>query len=255
MENSYLPKNDLELHEAFGIIMSIETFSKYISDIAELVYNENIDVENLNAVLEEYDIAKIQDIKEELLDLLIVYINLILNDHILTENEKTNVQLLKTIFRIDEGDFYKFRYDEVEDILNRQFIRIYRDDDKIDQDEALHKVALQQLFDLSYDQFLEFKEKEIISALERGADLKDLDTVFKLPQYANTEGDTPARGISQKVKDLVWNRDGGQCVICGSNRNLEFDHIIPYSKGGSNTYRNIQLLCEPCNRRKSNKIG
>ncbi len=64
-----------------------------------------------------------------------------------------------------------------------------------------------------------------------------------------------SRHISQSVKDKVWNRDGGQCVECGSNENLEFDHIIPHSKGGANTYRNIQLLCESCNRSKSAKIG
>ena len=52
-----------------------------------------------------------------------------------------------------------------------------------------------------------------------------------------------SRRISQDVKDKVWNRDGGKCVECGSNENLEFDHIIPHSKGGANTYRNIQLLC------------
>ena len=63
------------------------------------------------------------------------------------------------------------------------------------------------------------------------------------------------RKISQAVKDKVWNRDRGKCVECGSNENLEFDHIIPHSKGGANTYRNIQLLCESCNRSKSNKIG
>ena len=61
--------------------------------------------------------------------------------------------------------------------------------------------------------------------------------------------------IRQKVKDQVWNRDGGQCVQCGSNENLEFDHIIPHSKGGADTYRNLQLLCQPCNGSKSNKIG
>lgn len=61
--------------------------------------------------------------------------------------------------------------------------------------------------------------------------------------------------ISQAVKDMVWNRDGGRCVVCGSNQKLEFDHIIPFAKGGSNTYRNIQLLCEGCNRAKSAKIG
>ena len=63
------------------------------------------------------------------------------------------------------------------------------------------------------------------------------------------------RRISQDVKDRVWNRDNGKCVECGSNENLEFDHIIPFSKGGANTYRNLQLLCEHCNRSKSDKIG
>ena len=46
-----------------------------------------------------------------------------------------------------------------------------------------------------------------------------------------------------------------KCVQCGSKENIEFDHIIPHSKGGSNTYRNIQLLCERCNSEKSAKIG
>lgn len=69
------------------------------------------------------------------------------------------------------------------------------------------------------------------------------------------EGDARSRRIPQDVKDKVWNRDGGKCVECGSNQNLEFDHIIPFSKGGANTYRNLQLLCESCNRSKSDSIG
>ena len=64
-----------------------------------------------------------------------------------------------------------------------------------------------------------------------------------------------SRHISQDVKDSVWRRDKGICTQCGSNRNLEFDHIIPHSKGGANTYRNIQLLCQDCNRTKSDKLG
>lgn len=67
--------------------------------------------------------------------------------------------------------------------------------------------------------------------------------------------DYRSRRIEQSVKDAVWNRDGGKCVECGSNENLEFDHIIPWSKGGANSYRNLQLLCESCNRIKSDKIG
>jgi hypothetical protein len=45
-----------------------------------------------------------------------------------------------------------------------------------------------------------------------------------------------------------------RCVECGFKENLEYDHIIPVSKGGSNTERNVQLLCERCNRTKRDKI-
>lgn len=60
--------------------------------------------------------------------------------------------------------------------------------------------------------------------------------------------------ISKEVRREVWLRDKGHCVECGSNKKLEFDHIIPVSKGGSNTTRNIRLLCEECNRKKSDNI-
>jgi 5-methylcytosine-specific restriction endonuclease McrA len=56
--------------------------------------------------------------------------------------------------------------------------------------------------------------------------------------------------IPDDVKMFVWRRDGGKCVRCGNVVNLEYDHIIPIAKGGSNTARNIQLLCEKCNREK-----
>ncbi len=71
--------------------------------------------------------------------------------------------------------------------------------------------------------------------------------------YSNNNG--PGRhSIPKAVKQEVWQRDGGKCVECGSKENLEYDHIIPISKGGANTARNIQLLCEKHNRSKSDKI-
>lgn len=60
--------------------------------------------------------------------------------------------------------------------------------------------------------------------------------------------------MADDIKVAVWRRDGGACVRCGGRERLEYDHIIPVSKGGSNTQRNIELLCEACNRMKSARI-
>ncbi len=60
--------------------------------------------------------------------------------------------------------------------------------------------------------------------------------------------------IPDAVRLFVWQRDQGKCVKCGSSDKLEFDHVIPIAKGGSNTERNIQLLCESCNRSKGANI-
>jgi len=60
--------------------------------------------------------------------------------------------------------------------------------------------------------------------------------------------------IPESVRIEVWRRDGGKCARCGSREKLEYDHIVPISKGGSNTARNIELLCEKHNRSKSNNV-
>lgn len=60
--------------------------------------------------------------------------------------------------------------------------------------------------------------------------------------------------IPRLVQREVWQRDGGRCVECGTRAKLCFDHIVPFSLGGSNTVRNIQLLCEGCNLSKSNRF-
>lgn len=59
--------------------------------------------------------------------------------------------------------------------------------------------------------------------------------------------------IPKNVQHEVWRRDGGRCVHCGSQHKLEFDHIIAVALNGANTARNVQLLCEACNRAKGAK--
>lgn len=64
-----------------------------------------------------------------------------------------------------------------------------------------------------------------------------------------------SRIIPTSIKLEVWARDGGLCVTCGAADELHFDHIVPFSKGGTSLKaENIQLLCARHNLEKSAKI-
>ena len=63
-----------------------------------------------------------------------------------------------------------------------------------------------------------------------------------------------SRLIPREVKILVMKRDNGKCSECENEKDLQFDHIIPFSQGGSNNEQNIQILCSSCNMKKGNKI-
>jgi len=80
------------------------------------------------------------------------------------------------------------------------------------------------------------------------------DVAVLIEQLEVAAASTLREPIPQEVRDRVWQRDQGRCVQCGSRERLEYDHIIPVAKGGANTERNLQLLCETCNRAKGATI-
>lgn len=64
-----------------------------------------------------------------------------------------------------------------------------------------------------------------------------------------------ARVIPSEVKLAVWRRDQGRCVRCKATDNLNFDHVLPYSRGGASiTADNVQILCARHNLEKGARI-
>lgn len=94
------------------------------------------------------------------------------------------------------------------------------------------------------------KERKKIIEREALDELIEEGKIFNI--YIRKDGNRTT--IPMDIATAVWNRDGGKCCICGSNENLEFDHIIPISKGGATTFRNLQILCKNCNIKKSDNI-
>lgn len=103
-------------------------------------------------------------------------------------------------------------------------------------DAWIEKSGIRNIFKFK----LRVTDKTIDQKEKRAIELKDLDH---------------NRMIPTSVKLEVWKRDKGQCVQCGSKDNLHFDHILPYSKGGTSLKaQNIQLLCARHNLQKRDKI-
>ena len=258
------------IKKTFGYIISFKIIDDTLIDIGEILSNKGINTSRQDCleILESHKIYSLQKFKPQALKLVFLFIKISLKDNLISDEELKSIKFLKLLFDIEGGEFKndKELSKEVSSIIKLQLDMMYQDDNYIDKDESIHKVNLQDAFGLNYDEFAQLSNQAALDALERGADWVDLDTYItgdEFEKWSNGESldsstnssDIRRRQISQEVKDSVWNRDGGVCVECGSNDSIEFDHIIPFSKGGANTYRNIQLLCESCNRSKSDKIG
>ena len=64
------------------------------------------------------------------------------------------------------------------------------------------------------------------------------------------------RKFSEAMKRQAYENQSGRCCRCGQYMafdECEADHIKPWSEGGKTTMTNCQVLCRPCNRKKSNK--
>lgn len=155
--------------------------SDYLQEICSAIIDKSISKESIDEVLKRksvnYSIAKV-----DFLHLIIEYIKNILEDDILTAIEKENVKFLKVLFRIQPGDFYYHNKADIEATIAFQLSRIYQDN-YISEEEALLKVDLQEIFDLSYDQMNDYAKVEAAISIQKGADPKSLDVFFTHKEF------------------------------------------------------------------------
>ena len=166
------------------------------------------------------------------------------------QGSKAREVLVKSEIELEKylSNYLKFRTNQLLIFYNENKAEI--ETLKLELEEKVQEARVKQEKNLIRQAILD-KERKRNLEKEVLKELIEEGLIFN--QFSNNEGKRVP--IPQDVMDKVWNRDGGKCVICGSQENLEFDHIIPFSKNGATTYRNMQILCKKCNIQKSNKIG
>jgi 5-methylcytosine-specific restriction endonuclease McrA len=78
----------------------------------------------------------------------------------------------------------------------------------------------------------------------------DLPSVIRLRAYVSIPRHRSSTRISRRA---VFARDRHRCQYCGSDRHLTVDHVVPRSKGGTDTWDNLVTSCAPCNRKKGDR--
>ena len=89
-------------------------------------------------------------------------------------------------------------------------------------------------------------EQDTSREIRRGT---HLPTVIRLRQYVHV----PFRQLPLTRRNLL-HRDHHTCQYCGArDQPLSIDHVVPRSRGGSDTWENVTTACLSCNVRKGNR--
>ena len=76
---------------------------------------------------------------------------------------------------------------------------------------------------------------------------RELTRTTRCPSHTRTNyaRRAPSGWAWSHIRALVIERDGGQCVECGSVLDLRVDHIVPLRLGGTSAMSNLRTLCRP----------
>jgi hypothetical protein len=290
--NNSIESSEIEPEEPF--IMTEEETEKLILDFAENIYSNPLFINNNSYIEDRYDniissttinniaksVVEKQDCSYSFLKNMFINPPRWYNVAELEEKlesigvtcwssydysvEKYNKKMLVNVKYVDDLDLifkygikipkfsrlktpFKLFYEENKNKINEKIEEIKRIDEEKRKKEAEDKIQREK--DEIKSKLLEKERKRQL----QNEVLQELitDELIFVKRNKNEKNREP---IPKDVMSQVWSRDGGCCVQCGSMENLEFDHIIPFSKGGATTYRNLQLLCRTCNASKSNNI-
>ncbi|MEA4957571.1 hypothetical protein SDC9_30494 [bioreactor metagenome] len=126
-----------------------------------------------------------------------------------------------------------------------------------DYNEPVHKNMLIGIMAKEMDIGIIHVEKLIKQLKAKGVIFEPTrDSLQIVDNFDFFENKKVRKTLTKSIRHEVFKRDNYRCVECGATNKdtvLHIDHIIPFSKGGSDELDNLQTLCESCNISKSNR--
>ena len=116
----------------------------------------------------------------------------------------------------------------------------YREENGYFSDEEIIK----KLFQLLYFKKNNIEKEDTIETKTKATKIASVKNSRYIPTSLKITIKNRARNCCEYISPLNHNR-------CVEKRNLEFDHIQPFAKGGTNSIQNLRLLCKTHNQRMS----
>lgn len=94
---------------------------------------------------------------------------------------------------------------------------------------------------------------ELLNELKMDEEVTSKKGIYKYI-FTQDEKDLSIRKFSDRQRERAYLKQKGVCPICGGHftlKQMEADHIVPWSKGGKTIDANLQMLCKRCNKDKS----
>ena len=114
--------------------------------------------------------------------------------------------------------------------------------------QAISVVSLKRGFQLVFGEKAETIETSKNTFLRSEKDIWPAPTVIRIKKYVKV----PMRGVPLNRLN-IFRRDGFSCLYCGSKKELTLDHVLPRSRGGGDSWKNLATCCGTCNLKKGDR--
>lgn len=157
-----------------------------VGAVADLLTDDALTREAFDEIVGLHGVSTSPSFRDDLLDLILYCVRDALRDHCLTTDELELIRRLTLTFRVNEGEFYSRRRTEVADLLQQEMQRIL-EDVRVDAFEASYLEALQRIFGLGYDQYLELTRAVLTPFVDRAIAKVSADGVVTRDERAEID--------------------------------------------------------------------